>query len=248
MNSKTLYNVYYCMVCSRTYHALPQDGECLNCHQKRMRFVDKLVVDNPHPVQIIKIHSADIITSIRRGNIWFQSPRTFHDYLGDGKTARADIHDAKYSYISKSGYVDDGNIETYRILCFYSLDIDNDGNFITQPSDGLREFGGSYSIVDLETLLVRVKDYIINSNRPIDYVAHWVNYLGQNYSGVYSPFCKFPEFSYQSEFRVVLLSNEFIPLGKEPYKTIPPIENLDNVFSEPRPLDKLLRARNINDF
>lgn len=235
------------MVCGKTYDTLPKDGECPNCLQKRLKFVDNYIVNNPHSAQTIKIHTADIITNMRRGNIWFQSPRTFHEYLGNGKAARADIHDARYSYISKNGYVDDENIDTYRLLCFYSLDVDGEGNFITQPDDQLRDFGESYSIVDRETLLVRIKNYIIDSNRVIHYVAHWINYLGQEYSGAYSPFCKFPEFSYQNEFRIVLLSNEFISLGKEPYKTIPPIENLGRVFSEPQPLENLLHARNIND-
>jgi hypothetical protein len=246
MKIKDLTEIYRCMWCGKTTDTFPKDGKCLNCHQEGLRLVGKYVVNNPHFSQIIKISSAEAIKSMRMGNVWFQSPRYFQEYSGDGQEARADIHDAKYSYIGESGNIDDKNADTYRLLCFYSLNVNKEGDFLEKPSEKLRKFGGYYSIVDLETLLSQVKNYIINPNNKVGYVANWVNYLTEIYSGVYSPFCKFPEFSYQNEFRIVLLSDIFLSLKNEPYKTFPPIKGFNEVFSEPQSLDGLLHAENIN--
>lgn len=246
MDIKDSNTVYHCMLCHQTYDYLPQDGECLICHQKKLRFV-KLDIINPHFSQIIKIQSSEIINSMRAGNLWFQSPRCFHEYSGDGQQARADIHDAKYSYIDKNAYVHDENADTYRLLCFYSLNVDTDGNFLEKPDKRLLDFGDCFSIVGIETLLAKVKSYLIDLNKEISYVANFVYYLLENYSGVYTPFCKFFEYSYQNEFRIVLLSDKFISLGKKPYITIPLISNLSNVFSEPIPLTKLFSVKKLKD-
>jgi hypothetical protein len=246
MNIKELTEIYRCMWCGITTDIFPKDRKCPNCHREGLRLVGKYVVNNPHFSQIIKISSADVINSMRDGNLWFQSPRYFQEYVGDGQKARADIHDAKYSFIGENGNIDDQNADTYRILCFYSLNVDKDGNFLEKPNEKLREFGDCYSIVDLETLLLQIKNHIVSLNRNMGYVANWVNHLTGKYSGVYSPFCKFPEFDYQHEFRIVLLSDSFLPLKKEPYKTIPPIQGFDKVFSEPQSLDGFLHAENIN--
>lgn len=247
MTIKDLTQVYRCMWCGNIFDTLPKDGKCLNCHRDGLRLLGRYVVTNPHFSQIIKISSAEVINSMRKGNLWFQSPRYFQEYVGDGQKARADIHDAKYSYIGKSGNIDDTNADTYRLLCFYSLNVDKEGKFLEKPNEKLREFGDYYSIVDLETLLSQIKNHIVGLNKNVGYVANWVNYLTEQYSGVYSPFCKFPEFSYQNEFRIVLLSEIFLPLIKEPYKTLPPIKGFDKVFSEPQSLDGLLNAKNIDD-
>jgi hypothetical protein len=246
MNIDELTEIYRCMWCGKTTYAFPKDGKCSNCHQEGLRLVGKYVVKNPHLSQIIKISSTEVINSMRAGSLWFQSPRYFQEYIGDGQKARADIHDAKYSFIGESGNIDDKNVDTYRLLCFYSLNVDKDGNFLEKPNENLAEFGDYFSIVDLETLLSQVKSHIVSLNKKVGYVANWVNYLTDKYSGVYSPFCKYPEFEYQKEFRIVLLSDIFLPLKNEPYKTIPPIKGFNKVFSEPQPLDNLLHAENIN--
>ncbi len=248
MNIKTETNTYRCMWCGKTFDDYPKDGKCVHCNLERILPTGKYVVNNPHFTQIIKISSAEVINSMRRGSFWFQSPRYFQEYSGDGQKARADIHDAKYSFISKDGNTDDENADSYRILCFYSLDIDKKGNYLKTLDPNLKKFGDYYSIIDLATLLLGIKEHLVASNKDISYVANWVSYLTDKYSGVYSPFCKFPEYKYQNEFRIVLLSSSFLSLNnKHPYKTVPAIENLDQVFSEPLPLDNLLHAKNIYD-
>jgi len=246
MNTNELTESYWCMWCGKTTDTFPKDGKCSNCRQEGLQSIGRYVVNNPHFIQIIKISSAQVINSMRTGNLWFQSPRYFQEYAGAGQKARADIHDARYSFIGKSGNIDDANADTYRILCFYSLNIDKEGNILQKPSEELSEFGDYYSIVDLKTLLSQIQNHIMSLNKIMGYVANWVNYLTEKYSGIYSPFCKFPELSYQNEFRIVLLSNSFLPLKKHPYKTIPPIKGFEKVFSEPQSIDRLLHADNIN--
>jgi hypothetical protein len=234
------------MLCSYKSPIYPINGECPACHRKRLKFIT-YEERNPHKAQIIKIHNADVLNSMRSGNLWFQSPRFFHEYKGNGQKARADIHDARYSYIDKTGYFDDKDADSYRILCFYTLDVDEEGNLLNKPSEDLRNFGNSFSIVDVETLLVSIKNYLVATNKKISYVANWVNYLLKNYSGAYTPFCKFSKFSYQNEFRIVLLSNTFLPLGDNPYKTDPPMNNFGKVILEPQLIDRLYTMKNLND-
>lgn len=246
MNHNDLNNIYYCMWCGSTFDFHPKDDKCLNCRQKGLRFVT-YEMSNPYSTQIIKIQSAEVLESMRNGNLWFQSPRCFQEYKGEGQIARADIHDAKYSYIDKSGYIDNKNVDTYRLLCFYSLDVDEEYNFLRKPDNRLREFGEYYSIIDVMTLLAKIKDHIVSLDKKISYVANWVNYLSQNYSGTYSPFCKFPEYSYQNEFRIVLLSDMFLSIRQAPYITSPPLKNLDEIILKPQSIDGLLSANNLND-
>jgi hypothetical protein len=234
------------MWCGHCHIAFPNDGKCLKCHQNGLREAICEPI-NTHNAQIIKIHSADVINSMRAGNLWFQSPRYFQEYSGDGQIARADIHDAKYSYIDENGGVDDRNADTYRILSFYSLDVDDQGNILKKPDIRLQEFGSSYSIIDVTTLITEIKNYTISLNKRISFVANWAYYLLENYTGAYSPFCKFQEYAYQNEFRIVLLSNTFLSLQqKEPYITNPPIAKLDKIILPPQPIEKLLNANNIN--
>ncbi len=244
---KELYNVYYCMWCGKPLEALPIDGKCPICHQDRFRFIERYVESDPHNVQLIKISSANVINNMRAGNLWFQSPHCFNEYQGDGEKVRKDIHDSRYSSIDENAYVEDKNVDTYRLLCFYALKVDTDGNFLETPNNELKEFGAFYSIVDIETLLVRLKTYLSSLNEEVNYIANWVNYLGDSYSGAYSPFSKFPKDSYQNEFRIVLISNTFLSYGKDPYKTSQLMADLSEVFSEPQPLDNLLFGKNLND-
>ena len=244
---KDLHNVYYCMWCHRTFDMLPADGKCPYCHQDRICLPGRYVVRNQHNVQIIKISSAGVINNMRTGSLWFQSPRIFHEYEGDGKKVRKDIHNSRYSRIDEKGYIVDKNVDTYRLLCFYTLNVDAEGNFLKKPNKRLKEFGNCYSIVDIKTLLAQLESYLITLNKKVDCFHDWVTYLRKNYSGAYSPFCKFPKDSYQDEFRIVLLSDAFLSLGKEPYKTSQSIGNLSAVFSEPQPLDNLLFGKNLED-
>ena len=238
---------FVCMWCGHLHNTFTKDGKCLNCHQNGLREAI-YELTNPHKTQIIKIHSVDVLNSMRAGNLWFQSPRYFQEFSGDGQIARADIHDAKYSYIDMDGGVDDKNADTYRILSFYSLFVDDQGNILKKPDIRLQEFGSSYSIIDVTTLITEIKNYIISLNKKISFVANWAYYLLENYTGAYSPFCKFQEYGYQNEFRIVLLSNTFLSLQqKEPYKTNPPIAKLDKIILPPQPIEILLNAKKIDE-
>ena len=115
---KDLHNVYYCMWCHRTFDMLPADGKCPYCHQDRIRLPGRYVVRNQHNVQIIKISSAGVINNMRTGSLWFQSPRIFHEYEGDGKKVRKDIHDSRYSRIDEKGYIVDKNVDTVSFALF----------------------------------------------------------------------------------------------------------------------------------
>jgi hypothetical protein len=250
MDAKSHIGVYYCMWCGSVYDYLPKDGECLKCHQRQLQYIKKLDNNNMHPRQIIKLQSSEVIESMRNGNYWFQSPRYFQEYSGDGKVARMDMHDAKYFYVDKGRYIDDKNADKYRLLCFYSLNVDDSGNFLKPFDERLSQFGECFSIVDLETLLIELQKYIKSGNNNMSYVGNDVKYIREDrYSGFYSPLCKFSKFDYQNEFRIVLLSDTFLSLGDfNPYKTIAPTNNLGSVIGEPQPIDILLRAKNINDF
>jgi len=244
---KELKQAYYCMWCGSTFDTSPENVECPVCHRTCWRALGRYVLRNQHWVQIIKISSADVIGKMRNGSLWFQSPQSFQKYSGEGQKARADAYDSRFSYINKSRYVEDQNSDTYRLLCFYSLIVNEDGDFLERPDKRLGEFGDRYSIVDITTLLTLIKEHIVEPNKKISSVANWINYLRENYSGVYSPFCKFPKFRYQNEFRIVLWSNLFFSLRAEPYKPRLPAKGLYDVFSEPRPLDELMHARSLED-
>lgn len=239
---------YICMWCGKMYDNPPQDGECSRCHQKKLR-KGNIVVANQHSSLLIKISSEKVLKSMRNGSLWFQSPKYFREYSGDGQTVRTDIHEARYSYIDKQhGYVEDSNANAYRILCFYSLDVNANGDFLNAPDKQLSDFGDYYSLVDIKTLLKKIKSHLLSQRKNISYGADFVKYLTDKYSGIYTPFCKFSDFTYQNEFRIVLLSNHFLNLDeKEPYITHPSLKNLSNVLLEHKPLSILLNAKNMKE-
>ncbi len=74
--------VYTCMWCGKTYDNLPSNGECSQCHQKRLK-LGKVVIENQHFSQIIKITSSETLNSMRNGNLWFQSPKYSCDPMMD---------------------------------------------------------------------------------------------------------------------------------------------------------------------
>lgn len=239
-------NQYYCMFCGSTFTHLPKNNECPKCHTKNLKYAS-IEISNPHFQCIIKISDDLTIEKIREGSLWFKSPKEFHDYAGAGKSVREDQNDSKFCFIEKDNQIEDINIDTYRILCFYSLDIDEKMNFQQKPDIRVKEFGNYYSIVDIKALFEFIKEDIVKKSNRINLFARGVSYLLDNYTGPYTPFCKFQKDGFQNEFRIVLQSEEFRELGEKPYKINSYVKNFHEFFTKPKSIENLFALDNYDN-
>ena len=238
-------NCYLCLFCGKTYISLPPNGTCFHCKQKRMKYIN-LEIRDPHKLLNLKISYLSTLNNIRDGNLWFKSPKEFHDYSGEGSLVRKDDTDSKYSHVDEYVQTEDQEIDNYRILCFYSLNINNKGQFLQDPDIRISDFGDYFSIIDTEGLSKWLQDYLLSNGLKVSLFDRNVYYLLDKYTGPYSPFCKPQRDNYQYEFRFVLHSHDSVFNDIEPFK-IQTLTGFKEFFSNPIEISYLFSTKNYDD-
>ena len=233
-------NKYCCMWCLSILDEMPNEGVCPQCSNKGIKKIHLEVV-NPHKAIIIKISRKEILNNIRDGYMWFQSPKYYQRYSGRGQGAINDKNEG----IDKSNSV---NINSLRLMSFYSLQIDENEKYIIEtPSKKLREFGDHFILINYKKLEQELKNYFEDRNISMEFFGFVKYSKNDNYSNL-NPTFKDNNYSYQNEVRILLKSNDFLKLGEEEaYKTDKSTLNVSKYFSEPMPIDLLLNAKKLDD-
>ena len=107
----------------------------------------------------------------------------------------------------------------YRLLCFYTLHINDKGELV-KPDRRMKSMGTHFSIIKNRNRFVQIlnnhiKQEAENKQCDISVCTNWISYIRDTYSGVYTPTCKFDKYNYQNEYRCVLCSEEYSKLPEK---------------------------------
>lgn len=136
----------------------------------------------------------------------------------------------------------------YRLLCFYTLHLNDDLSFI-KPDERMRQFGSHFSIVNNRNRFVEILGHTVeNAKYDINFLHTSIAYISDKYRGVYTPGCKFKKYSYQNEYRFILCSPEYGKLPEKEKKIVylPEVEK-EEILSEPLPIDLLWDANSFKE-
>lgn len=202
--------------------------------------------------------------------LYCNSPLVYHDYLGAGQDAIKDgldgaIYKRKltmeekealksvlgsklYPYGLKLCDIDKCDIyffdelSKYRLYCFYTIYTDSDGNLLEKIDEKIREFGDSFSVVNIHEYIKKVKEFLPEE---ISFTPTSIKYVDfETYNGALDITCKdFNKYRYQNEYRFIFYSESF--KDDSPY-TIN-LENLEDQASEIFDIDKLFSIKNIKE-
>lgn len=149
-------------------------------------------------------------------------------------------------------YVSSRYQNCYRLLCFYTLHI-NDEGVIVKPDIRMKNMGTHFSIIKNRNRFVQIlnnwaKVEAENGKYDISVCSNWINYIGNTYTGIYTPTCKFAKYSYQNEYRCILCSEEYGKLPEKKEKRIQLNEVADEeIMTSPIPLDWLRKVSTLDE-
>ncbi len=172
-----------------------------------------------------------------------------HSSRGKGDIVEIDGQMYKYER-SENGkvYVSSVYQNYNRLLCFYSLYLDENGKIIV-PDEKMKQFGSHFSIIiDRPVLEKRIKSYIGKLDYNVEYRAVSVNYLSEKYNGIYTPSCKFDKYKYQNEYRIILQSENYNKMPEE-QKVVINIEKegMSTIMTNPIPIERLWNSEKLED-
>lgn len=260
--------VYMCLLCGNITDCLPKDRTCSKCGFNQ---IEEFCMKIEHMGErvALKIANYDVLESMRKGSIWFQSPKYYQEY--EGNSAICDIDECAYDYIDTlpveavekqfdslkediqkrlDGKFVIGNLEKAIVkrhsqhqnwlrLLCFYM-LNIVDDVIIKPDEQLKEFGAYFSLVDLKTLSQKTKEAM--KSRGIYCLYAPVKYVTSHYSGTYTPTLKADTYKYQNEFRFVLYGDELSNMSeKEPLKV--KFEGMEDVISEPQPIEKLFEIK-----
>lgn len=176
----------------------------------------------------IKIGDLNALSAMRDGNWWFRHPDYFrYEDIINGDNERGDCEESlireQHSYnqvvtetiklqigsippqkltIHKKEYRATEEIDSERILCFYRLDIEQNGKF-TAVDKRMKQFGDYFSFVDIKQLLANLKSMNLCAEN-FD-----MKYHENNYSGNIGKEGKRTLYKHQNEHRIWITSNEY---------------------------------------
>ena len=89
----------------------------------------------------------------------------------------------------------------------------------------MKNMGTHFSIIKNRNRFVQIlnnwtKVETENVKYDISVCSNWINYIGNTYTGIYTPTCKFAKYSYQNEYRCILCSEEYGKLQEKKEKRI----------------------------
>ena len=238
---------FYCMWCGYENPLTIKGTECLNCGSNQLILVD-LVKDFDYPnCAILKISNKAILESMRKGEIWLQSPLVYQDYhddnvISDTKECAYDYYDGINGIYKLSPYVNH-----YRLLCMTTLSFNDNGFIHNNFCNDFYKFGDSYSIIGIKELYEKISSHV-----PPEYAINLsthqsVKYIQEKaYKGFYNPTCKLGNYSWQSEWRIILRSIDFNRLDRGPL-ILQNLPELDDCIDEPSPINELIKAKHISE-
>lgn len=239
---------YHCMFCRSDFPDFPKGGKCPKCDfpmNPIQTYMDGPVRD----ALLVKIGSEFALNNMRDGNFWMQSPKYFQIHFEN--EARDDVFESAFDYVELSSTKPDQPVSSiasntqnlYRILCFGYIFVE-DGR-LQKPDERMRLFGSHFSYVNTQRLISAFKQAAEQKDVKFDFGG--VHYLGGDYKGVYTPFCKMPKFAYQEEQRAVFYSEQYASIDECEKDTV----NLGDIgewFSKPIPIEKLYQGLSMDDF
>ena len=194
--------MYTCLWCNAEYENIPTNGICPQCHHNQFKELKMTHFIKPGGL-ILKLSSVEVIDSMRKGNIWFNSPKYYQEFKGN--PAICDLHECAFDYIK---YVDgepvgkESSTQNYnRLLCLYLLRMDKEEN-IAIPDERIKSFGDYFSVVDIGKLQKTISAWC--KVKGYEYNFTGVKYNTTNYEGDYNPTFKDCSYSYQNEFRFII--------------------------------------------
>lgn len=262
-----------CLLCSSVYNSKPTNGICPNCGYNafsKCQWDDEIIYG-----LYLKISNESTLESLRKGNIWFQSPKYYQTYSGN--SAVCDIRECAFDHITnlppevmqkifpfKKGKIYLINNRLYQfkeydrgIAGIDSLQQDsyrlfcfymlqtNENGDIVVPIDNRIKAFGTHYSVIDIDLL---KSDLISKISIEKKILAGVKYYSKNYTGVCNPTFKDDRYEYQNETRIILQSDTFLNLDeKEPYKLKFDKALMQKIFSQPQPIECLFSAKHIDD-
>ena len=239
---------YHCMFCRSDFSAFPQNGNCPKCGFPMNQI--QTYMDGPiRDALLVKIGSEFALNNMRSGNFWMQSPKYFQIHFEN--EARDDVFESAFDYVELNltepnqpvSSIASNTQNLYRILCFGYIFVEN--GHIQKPDERMRLFGTHFSYVNTQRLISAFQQAAEQKGVKFDFGG--VHYLGNDYKGVYTPFCKMPKFAYQEEQRAVFFSEQYASID-ECEKDIVSLGDIGEWFSKPIPIDVLFNECTIEDF
>ena len=265
-----------CLWCNSAFDNRPNSGKCPNCGHTNFLDCE-IVMTYPSDEDksvMLKLGNLSTLESMRNGELWFQSPKYYQTYAGN--PAVCDVEECAYDYISeipedKIKAVIPLNIEVnlivcsgktyrigalksakyyelsqkqnyYRILCFFRLNANN--GILDKRDDRLKYFGTHFCLIDINKLNQKMEIYAQKNN-----LTFWptdVKYASKAYQGEYNPTFKKDTYAYQCEYRYILRGEKLNDLAEKEPKIIK-LSGMDEMMSEPRPLNKLLEVQKLDE-
>jgi len=148
----------------------------------------------------------------------------------------------KFCSIDKCDIYFFDELNKYRLYCFYEIDTDRDGNLLEEVDEKIREFGDSFTVVNIHEYIEKVKESLPEEVYFTPISIKYVDF--ETYDGVLDITCKdLNKYKYQNEYRFIFYSESF----KDDSLYIIRLENLEDQASEIFDIDKLFSIKNIKE-
>ena len=131
--------------------------------------------------------------------------QVFSDPIEGGLNILSSIPDSIKPLVDKITWVDLGDLQYYKVLCFYSLLYDASNDWFIAPDPRLAEFGDTaFVIIDMDEFMRRMLRALLDKyGEHSIFLADTVNYFNQSVTRKLQPlFEKDESYSWQNEYRI----------------------------------------------
>lgn len=155
-----------------------------------------------------------------RGDMTEGAVHVFSDPIEGGLNILSSIPDPIKPLVDKITWVDLGDLQYYKVLCFYSLLYDAPNDWFVAPSPRLAEFGDTaLVIIDMDEFMRRMLRALLDKYGEHNvFLADTVNYFDHSETRKLKPlFEKDVRYSWQNEYRIAFsrLADPADPYVKE---------------------------------
>ena len=258
-----------CLICNSIIESDVQN--CTTCGSSNlMKFENVNVKRQLKDVYLIRIKCRERLKELVSGKLYCNSPVIYKDYVGAGQEAIQDnleclnykrklsghekeiifkfldnrIKPYGYKFISLGNgdvfFFDDVN--KYRLYCFYSISVNENGKVLYKIDEGIRKFGESFVVINVHEYVKKIKECLPKNVSfeilPVKYVDY------DSYEGPLDITCKdLTKYSYQREYRLIFYCEDF----EKDLPLILDLPSLEDHASEIFDLELLFKLRNIKE-
>ena len=148
--------------------------------------------------------ASDVQNSFR-GDMTEGAVQVFSDPIEGGLNMLSSIPDSIKPLVDKITWVDLGDLQYYKVLCFYSLLYDASNDWFIAPDPRLAEFGDTaLVIIDMDEFMRRMLRALLDKyGEHSIFLADTVNYFNHSVTRKLQPlFEKDESYSWQNEYRI----------------------------------------------